>query len=55
MPQVILIDSPRELDDELQVQVELMRQPITLQEEEIIEETETYYSAGYFMSAGVIY
>ena len=33
-----------------------MRQPITLQEEEeIIEETETYYSAGYFMSAGVIY
>lgn len=55
LPQVILTDSPRELDDELQVQVEPMRQPITLQEEEIIEEAETYYSAGYFMSAGVIY
>lgn len=57
-PQV-LVDSPRVarvLDDEIQIQTERMRQSVTLQEEEEIEETASvYYSSGDFQYAGVLY
>ena len=60
-PPQVLVDSPRVarvLDDEIQIQTERMRQPVTLQEEievETEEITNVYYSSGDFQYTGVLY